>query len=401
MKIHFALLSGLALGSLVFVACSGSTDEPAGGQGGQLPTSGGAPGSGGKPSSGGATNASGGSSNGSGGSGQGGASAGGAPGSGGATQSNNGGRASQGGSSNNSGGASSGGKASTGGAPGNGGSSNGGANSGGKAATGGSSSGGGASTGDKFSFFVTSIGAMRELSGNQNGFGGDLRFGEADGLAGADKICKTIAEKAMPGAGSKTWRAFLSTVKGPVHAIDRIGNGPWYDRLGRVVALTKADLMYDRPKGADSAIVNDLPNENGIPNHTDGAPGCASNNSCPDNHDVLTGTGPDGKLHSTIESTTCSDWTSSAGTAPPTGGGGASGGGSGGRGGFPMIGGNGPWCGHSWPRKGSGENWMSALAEGGCAPGVNLKETGGPEPGVYTVGTGGGYGAIYCFALTP
>ena len=44
---------------------------------------------------------------------------------------------------------------------------------------------------------------------------------------------------------------------------------------------------------------------------------------------------------------------------------------------------------------------MSALAEGGCGPGINLKEQGGPMQGVYTVGTGGGYGAIYCFALTP
>jgi hypothetical protein len=60
-----------------------------------------------------------------------------------------------------------------------------------------------------------------------------------------------------------------------------------------------------------------------------------------------------------------------------------------------------PWCGHSWPRQGSGTNWMSALREGGCAPGANLTEMGGPQPGVYTVGTGGGYGGIYCFALVP
>ena len=42
---------------------------------------------------------------------------------------------------------------------------------------------------------------MRELSGSQDGFGGDLRFGEATGLAGADKICTTIAEQSMPGSG--------------------------------------------------------------------------------------------------------------------------------------------------------------------------------------------------------
>jgi hypothetical protein len=44
---------------------------------------------------------------------------------------------------------------------------------------------------------------------------------------------------------------------------------------------------------------------------------------------------------------------------------------------------------------------MSSIAEGGCAPGVNLMEQGGPIPGVFTVGTGGGYGAIYCFSLVP
>jgi hypothetical protein len=233
---------------------------------------------------------------------------------------------------------------------------------------------------DKFSFFVTSLTAMRRLSKNQMGFGGDLRYGEATGLAGADKICTEIAESSMPGAGAKGWRAFLSTVAGPVHAIDRVGNGPWYDRMGRVIALTKAALMQTRPMGADPAIINDLPNEDGIPNHTDGMPGCTGN-ACPDNHDFLTGTNAQGRVYSMNMSNTCNDWTSAAAVAP----------------------GNtrGPWCGHSWPRQGSGENWMSALAEGGCGPGVNLREMGGPMQGVYTVGTGGGYGGIYCFALTP
>jgi hypothetical protein len=47
----------------------------------------------------------------------------------------------------------------------------------------------------------------------------------------------------------------------------------------------------------------------------------------------------------------------------------------------------------------SGVNWMSSLAEGGCAPGVNLIERGGAR--MPTVGSGGGYGGIYCFALVP
>jgi hypothetical protein len=111
--------------------------------------------------------------------------------------------------------------------------------------------GGSTSAVGKFSFFVTSIGAMRELSKSQDGFGGDLRFGEATGLAGADKICRTIAEKSMPGAGQKTWRAFLSTIgyngQPQVNAIDRIGAGPWYDRLGRVVAQSKTAILNTRP----------------------------------------------------------------------------------------------------------------------------------------------------------
>jgi hypothetical protein len=184
----------------------------------------------------------------------------------------------------------------------------------------------------------------------------------------------------MPGAGQKTWHAFLSTTTGgkndgPIDAIDRVGDGPWYDRLGRLVARTRDDLLQDRPRGADPAIIDDLPNEYGLPNHMDGMPGCIGT-SCSDNHDVLTGTGQDGRLYVMDASYTCEDWTSAAEAGRP-------------------------WVGHSWPRIGSGTNWMSALSEGGCAPGINLMENGGPMPGVFTVGTGGGYGAIYCFALQP
>jgi hypothetical protein len=237
--------------------------------------------------------------------------------------------------------------------------------------------GAGGGTG-RFSFFVTSLAAMRKLSGSQDGFGGDLRYGEATGLAGADKICTEVAELSMPGSGAKGWRAFLSTVAGganggPVHARDRIGQGPWYDRLGRMVAANLTDLIQTRPRGADPAIINDLPNESGIPNHLDGAPGCTGNR-CPDNHDVLTGTNEMGRLRQANPASTCNDWTNKERNGRP-------------------------WCGHSWPRQVSGVNWMSALAEGGCAPGVNLREMGGPN--APTVGSGGGYGAIYCFALTP
>ena len=247
--------------------------------------------------------------------------------------------------------------------------------------------GGGASL-QKFSFFVSSYAAMQRLSGSRDGFGGDLRFGQADGLSGADEICRQIAETSMPGSGSKGWHAFLSVTKGldgkPVHAIDRVGNGPWYDRAGRLVAQNKADLAQTRPNGADTAIINDLPNEDGVPNH-------APDGEQVDNHDILTGSSATGTLFSTDWSHTCHDWTSSEGAD-----------------GAPRVG-------HAWPRMGGGhsgggsppagggsmDNWMSALDEAGCAPGASLIEMGPPDPEVPTVGSGGGYGGIYCFAWMP
>jgi hypothetical protein len=245
-----------------------------------------------------------------------------------------------------------------------------------------------ARTGERFSFFVTSLRAMRELSRNQNGFGGDLRFGETGegaGLRGADKICATIAEESLPGSGRKGWRAFLSATKGgpsggPVHAIDRIGSGPWYDRLGRLVARTKADVAQTRPTGADPAIVNDLPNEDGVPNH-------APDGQLVDNHHVLTGSSTQGQLYRADPRVTCADWTKSARDTADA-----------------------PRVGLSWPRgrpggRGGGgagaAHWLSAMDESGCAPGVSIVEAGGPVASNPTVGSGGGYGAIYCFALEP
>ena len=67
-------------------------------------------------------------------------------------------------------------------------------------------------------------------------------------------------------------------------------------------------------------------------------------------------------------------------------------------GGPPMRIGGGPAQGNN----GSGNSWMSALDEAGCAPGAFVVEAGPPGAnGTKTVGDGGGYGAIYCFALTP
>src|SRR5712671_3928888 len=86
------------------------------------------------------------------------------------------------------------------------------------------------------SFFVTSA---------PLGKGGDL-----GGLAGADAHCQQLATTA--GAGGKTWRAYLSSAetaaaKG-INARDRIGNGPWQNAKGAVVAQNVDDLHSSNNK---------------------------------------------------------------------------------------------------------------------------------------------------------
>ncbi len=215
----------------------------------------------------------------------------------------------------------------------------------------------------KFSFFYTSLKAMQKLSGSPMGFGGDLRYGTPTGLEGADKICQTIAADA--GAGGKTWRAFLSVVKGPGgmpgHAIDRIGEGPWYDRNGKLVAMNKAGLLSERPMG-DANTVKDLPDESGQGTMALG-----------DTHDVITASNTMGKLRAMDISTTCQDWTSVGATT-------------------------GVGVGHAWPAN-SGRHWIQAHTESSCAAGVNLVQT-GPGDGK-SIGSGGGWGGFYCFATTP
>ena len=70
---------------------------------------------------------------------------------------------------------------------------------------------------NQLSFFIASAGS---------GDGANL-----GGLAGADRICQARAQAV--GAGSRRWRAYLSSGGRPgipaVNARDRIGRGPWYN----------------------------------------------------------------------------------------------------------------------------------------------------------------------------
>jgi hypothetical protein len=269
---------------------------------------------------------------------------------------------------------------STGGS-GGGGTSTGGSGGGGQSSTGGSG-GGSVNTcttpeETKFSFFLVSNRALQRESGSPDGFGGDFK-----GIAGADGICQRVAEFVSPCQKSKVWHAFLSTTT--VNAIERIGVGPWYDRKGRLLANNLTDLMKDRPMGADPAIANDFPNEEGTPNHNPDGTGLV------DNHETLTGTGLDGKIYTQdptgSKSTSCGDasWSKEAATCwgwtskEPKG--------------CPRVG-------HSWPAQLSGVNWISVWNEGGCAPGGNFNA--GSLDGTRRVGAAGGYGGYYCFAVRP
>src|SRR5262245_45509322 len=89
---------------------------------------------------------------------------------------------------------------------------------------------------NSMSFFVTSVGPGR---------GGNL-----GGLLGADRQCQMLATAA--GAGNKTWHAYLSENGSAGHptinAKDRIGNGPWYNAKGVMIAMNVADLHSDNNK---------------------------------------------------------------------------------------------------------------------------------------------------------
>src|SRR5687767_12624691 len=83
------------------------------------------------------------------------------------------------------------------------------------------------------SFFVTSVG---------NG----ERGGNYQGLAGADARCACLAF-AM-GAGSKTWRAYLSvSLAEKINARDRIGAGPWFNFKGQMIAPNIEGLHLSPP----------------------------------------------------------------------------------------------------------------------------------------------------------
>lgn len=186
-------------------------------------------------------------------------------------------------------------------------------------------------------FFITSVGI---------GDGGNL-----GGLEGADRHCQTLAEAA--GAGDRTWRAYLSTQgENAVNARDRIGEGPWANAEGLVMATSVESLHYDNSNFNWEHTLDE--NGNHFASRTDGDPDFTE-------HDALTGSQIDGTAFPPGEDRTCNNWTSNdEGSA---------------------------WVGHAdrYSFSTPGSPWNSAHGTPGCSQEALIQV--------------GGAGLLYCFAV--
>ena len=128
------------------------------------------------------------------------------------------------------------------------------------------------------------------------------KTGNLGGLRGADRICQELASAV--GLGNKTWHAYLSAERDPdngnkpTDARSRIGAGPWTNAKGVVVAKDLAEL-HARKGDADLFLDE----------HGQRIPGNWPESPKPTEHDILTGSTPEGKV---MVGTTCNDWTSEA-----------------------------------------------------------------------------------------
>jgi hypothetical protein len=192
------------------------------------------------------------------------------------------------------------------------------------------------------SFFVTSVGL-----GNGANLGG---------LAGADRHCQALGTAA--GAGAKTWHANQSTSasggQAAVNARDRIGSGPWYSAKGGRIAQNVGDLHGDTIEQA--RLGNNINKTTAISEKGEPIKGVGDT---PNQHDILTGSQPDGRAYTDGADHTCGNWTSgAAGTAQ---------------------------LGHHDRTGGGNTSWNATHPSRGCSQ-ENLVATGGA-------------GLLYCFAI--
>jgi hypothetical protein len=120
--------------------------------------------------------------------------------------------------------------------------------------------------------------------------------GNLGGIVMADARCQRLA--AAVGQGSKTWHAYLSTDTPVTNAIDRIGEGPYFNSRGAMLAADKASL-HTRT-GDYMVFLTELGGF--VSGQWPGSPNGVQ-------HDILTGSLANGML---MANTTCMNWTSAA-----------------------------------------------------------------------------------------
>ncbi len=199
-------------------------------------------------------------------------------------------------------------------------------------------------------FFVTSV-----SKGDGANYGG---------LAGADAHCQQLA--AAAGRGAATWRAYLSTQgPGAVNARDRIGSGPWYNARGALIGANLDELHGDTIERA--RLGNRINRNNAISEKAMPIKGVGD---MPNEHDILTGSTPDGRAYTDGLDHTCSNYTSNVHVNPPAPGTTAPPG--------PNV-----QLGHHDKIGGTNGSWNSAHPSRGCS-----------QPNLIS---SGGAGYLYCF----
>jgi hypothetical protein len=123
--------------------------------------------------------------------------------------------------------------------------------------------------------------------------------GNLGGLLGADARCQRLA--AAVGYGAQTWRAYLSADSPVTNARDRIGNGPYYNSVGALIAADNSAL---HPRNGDPALF--------IDEHGKRINGQWAGSPAPLEHDILTGSTSLGMLNVGL---TCGSWTSTTGNS--------------------------------------------------------------------------------------
>jgi hypothetical protein len=122
------------------------------------------------------------------------------------------------------------------------------------------------------------------------------------GLEGADAHCAALAKAA--GATKTAWRAYLSTTapqgEAGVNARDRIGNGPWQNAKGVVVAASVDELHSDKANMTKDTIL------------TEKGEVVKGRGDDVNMHDILTGSDPHGMYSTAGGDTNCKNWTSEA-----------------------------------------------------------------------------------------